>query len=111
MTPTAAAVGSNFTLAITGANLQTVKDLEFHNAGYGGGMGSGMMGGGPSQTMGTEDTNIKVSNVQSNASGTQVTASVQILSSAVAGARQIRLETAQGEVMGTMSGSLFTVTK
>ena len=69
------------------------------------------MGGGAGQGMGNVDTNIKVANVQVNPSGTQLTASVQILSSAVAGAHQIRLQTDRGEVMGMMSGSLFTVTK
>ena len=61
--------------------------------------------------MGSEDMNIKVSDVQANATGRQVTASVQILSSTVAGTRQIHLETDQGEVLGMMSGSLFTITK
>ena len=111
MNPNTAAAGSTFTLVITGANLQAVKDIEFHIAGYGSGMGGGMMGGGPSQGMGSEDTNINVSSVKPNANGTQVTASVQILSSALAGTRKIRLETDQGEVMGMMSGSLFTITK
>ena len=111
ITPTAASAGSSFTLTITGTNLQTVNDLEFHIAGYGGGMGGGMMGVGPSQGTGSEDANIRVSNVRVNASGTQVTASVQILSSAIAGTRLIHLETSEGEVMGMISGSLFTVTK
>jgi len=111
MNPNTAAAGSTFSLAITGSHLQAVKDIEFHIAGYGSGMGGGMMGGGPSQGMGSEDTNIKVSNVQAKADGTQVTASVQILSSAVAGTRQIRLETSQGEIMGIMTGWLFTISK
>ena len=109
ITPNTATAGSSFTLAITGANLQAVQDIEFHLAGVG--MGGGMMGGGPGQGMGGEDANIKVSNIQVGADGTRVTASVQILSSAVAGTRQIRLETDRGEIMGMMSGSLFTVTK
>ena len=46
ISPNTAAVGSTFTLAITGTNLQAVKDIEFHIAGYGSGMGGGMMGGG-----------------------------------------------------------------
>jgi uncharacterized protein (TIGR03437 family) len=115
VTPNAAAPDSSFTLTIAGANLQAVKDIEFHIAGYGsgmgGGMGGGMMGGGGSGLgIGSEDPNIKVSNVQANAAGTQVTAWVHILSSAAAGTRQIRLETGQAEVMGMMSGTLFTVT-
>jgi len=71
------------------------------------------MGGGAGQVMGAgaEDANIKVSNFQVNAAGTQITASVQILSFATAGTRLIRLETKQAQVMGMMTGSLFTVTK
>lgn len=107
ITPNTAAAGSSFTLAITGSNLQAVKDIEFHIAG----MGGGTMGGGPGQGMGSEDANIRVSSIQVNAGGDQVTASVQILSSAAAGTRQIRLETDQGEVMGMMTNTIFTVTR
>jgi hypothetical protein len=61
--------------------------------------------------MGQADANIKVSSVQVNAAGTQITASIQILATAAAGTRQIRLETTSGEVMGMMTDSLFTITK
>jgi hypothetical protein len=70
-----------------------------------------MGGGGMGQGMGSEDQNIVVKNVQVNAAGTQITASVQILSPASAGVRQIRLETDRGDVMGPMVNSLFTVTQ
>lgn len=110
MTPNSAAGGSTFTLTITGTNLQSVTGIEFLNGGAGSGMGGGM-GGGSGQGMGSQDGNIKVSNVQVNAAGTQITASVQLLSTATAGTRLIRLETNSAEVMGMMSGSLFTVTK
>ena len=68
----------------------------------GGGMGSGM---------GQDDANIKISNVQVNSAGTQITASIQILAAAATGARQIRLETSYGEFIGMVASSLFTITK
>ncbi|MBI3278926.1 MAG: hypothetical protein HYZ57_03680 [Acidobacteria bacterium] len=83
----------------------------------GGMMGGGMMGGGTGGTTGGgpmgghEDVNIRVSNVQVNSAGTQITATVQILAAASAGTRQVHLETDEGEVMGPMWNSLFTVTK
>ncbi len=107
--PNGAAVGSTFTLTITGTNLQSVTGIEFLNGGNG--TGGGMMGGGNGPGMGSQDGSMKVSNVQVNAAGTQLTASVQISSSGTAGTRLIRLETNTAEVMGMMSGSLFTVTK
>jgi uncharacterized protein (TIGR03437 family) len=104
--PTSGQAGSPpFTLTITGANLQFVKDLEFHL--LGGMMGGGMMGGGP----GGEDPYIKVSNVQIDAAGTRLTATVQVLAAAVAGPRVIRLETDRGEIMGPMFNTVFTVTR
>jgi hypothetical protein len=74
-------------------------------------MSGGMMGGGPGGGMGQQDPNIAVSNVQVNTAGTQITASVQILTAAVAGTRQIRVETNYAEVMGMMTNSSFTVNK
>ena len=109
MLPNTATAGSTFTLTIAGSNFQGVKDLDFELTGMQ--SGGGMMGGGMGSGMGTEDTNIKVSNVQVNSGGTQITASVQILGSAAAGTRVVRLHTDRGEVMGPMSGTVFTVTK
>jgi len=55
-----------------------------------GGMGGGVVGvGGMVQGMGGEDQNIVVKNVLVNAADTQITASVQILNSASANARQM----------------------
>jgi len=105
---TAAAGAAPFTLTITGSNFQEVNGLEFETSGMSG--GGGMMGGGGGMGS-SEDPNIKVSNVQVNSAGTQITATVQILSAAAAGTRQIRLETARGEMMGPMFNSFFTVTK
>jgi len=107
--PNSGAAGSSFTLTITGSGFQGVQGLEFTLTAAG--MGGGMMGGGPGGGMGQQDPNITVSNVQVNSSGTQITASVQILAAAAAGTRQIRLETNYGQVMGMMTNSLFTVTK
>ena len=104
---TAAAGAAPFTLTITGSNFQEVNGLEFEISGMSG--GGGMMGGGGMGS--SEDPNIKVSNVQVNSAGTQITATVQILSGAAAGTRQIRLETARGEVMGPMFNSFFSITK
>lgn len=70
-------------------------------------MGGGMMGGGGMPT--GDDPNIRVTNVSVNAAGTQITASVQILTAATAGTRQIRLETDHGEMMGPLNSTLFTV--
>ena len=106
-------MGASFTLTIKGANLGTVKSIEFHIAAMQNGViGGGMMSnGGMGQGMGGEDQNIEVKNVQVDATGTYITASVQILSSASEGARQIRLETDRGHLMGPMVTSLFTVTQ
>ena len=61
--------------------------------------------------LGQVDTNMKVSNVQANSAGTQVTATVQILPAAAIGARQVRLPTNYGTVMGMITNSPFIVTK
>jgi uncharacterized protein (TIGR03437 family) len=109
MTPASAAAGTTFTLTIAGWGFEDVQDVEFHLTGAG--AGGGMMGGGMGGGMGQEDANIKVTNVRVNATGTVITATVEILPSAAAGTRQVRLETSHGEVMGMMTTSLFTVTK
>ena len=106
ITPNAAKIGSSFSVVINGSNFQGVTGLEFRAVGSE--MGGGMMGGGiPTGA----DPNIKVTNLSVNTAGTQVTASVQILSSAAAGSRQIRLETNHGEMMGQMSSTVFAVTQ
>ena len=107
ITPNTAKIGSSFTLTINGSNFQGITDVEFRASGSG--MGGGMMGGGM-RTSG-DDPNIKVSDINVNAAGTQVTASVQILSTAAAGTRQIRLGTNHGGMMGPMNSTLFTVTQ
>lgn len=103
--PASAPAGSTFTLTITGSGLQGVQGIEFVPP------GGGMMGGGAGAGLGQADTNIKVIGVQANADGTQVTASVQILSGAASGIRQIRLQTSYGSVMGMMTNTAFNVTK
>ena len=60
--------------------------------------------------IGQADTNIKVSNMQANSAGTQITASVQILPAATLGPRQVRLQTSYGTVMGMATNSPFNVT-
>jgi DNA-binding beta-propeller fold protein YncE len=107
--PSSASVGSTFTLTVTGSGFQGTQAIEFTLTASS--MGGGMMGGGPAGSMGQADANIKVSNVQINAAGTQITASVQILSTATIGTRQIRLQTTYGGAMGMMTNSLFNVTK
>ena len=109
ITPNSASAGSTFALTVTGSGFQGIQGIELILAGTG--MGGGMMGGGPGIGLGQTDTNIRVSNVQSNSAGTQITASVQILPAAVIGARQVRLQTSYGTVMGMTTSSLFTVTK
>ena len=106
ITPASAAAGSSFALTIAGSGFQGVQGIEFLLTGTG--VGGGMMGGGG---MGQGDPNIKISNVQVNSAGTQITASIQILAAAATGTRQVRLETTNGEFMGMATGTLFTVTK
>jgi uncharacterized protein (TIGR03437 family) len=97
ISPNKAAAGSNFTLTLNGFNLASVKNLVFEFVGP--------------RRLDLEDTNIKVTNVQAKADGTQVTANVQILSAAAAGQRFISLVTDQGEMRPPFSMTLFTVTK
>ena len=106
ITPNTAKIGSSFPLTINGSNFQGITDVEFRASGSG--MGGGMMGGGMATG---DDPNIKVTNVNVNTAGTQVTASVQILPTATAGTRQIRLETNHGEMMGPVNSTPFTVTQ
>jgi hypothetical protein len=63
------------------------------------------------QGFGQADTNIKVSNDQATSNGTQIAASVLILPAAAIGARQVRLQTSYGTVMGIMPNAPFNVTK
>ena len=123
--PSSARRGSGpFTFSITGANLQDVDDLEFHfigpagGMGPGGGMGGGMMGGGQAGAgpmgggMNRHDENIRVANLEVNAVGTLITATVEILAAASPGSRRIGLETERGEIMGgPMFDSWFNVTE
>ena len=109
VTPLTARIGSSFTLTIGGSNFRGITDVEFRAAGPGSGgvvMGGGMMGGGMPTG---DDSTIRVTNVNVNAAGTQVTASVQILPTATPGARQIRLGTDHGEMMGSLNSTQFTV--
>ncbi len=106
ITPNTAKIGSSFTLTINGSNFQGITDVGFRASGSG--MGGGMMGGGIATG---DDPNIKVTNININTAGTQVRASVQILSTATAGTRQIRLGTNRGDMMGPMNSTLFTVTQ
>jgi hypothetical protein len=109
ITPSSASVGSTLTLTLTGSGFQSIQGVEFVLAGVG--MGGGIMGGGSGNGLGQVDTNMKVSNVQANSAGTQVTATVQILPAAAIGARQVRLPTNYGTVMGMITNSPFIVTK
>ncbi len=106
ITPNTAKIGSSFPMIINGSNLQGINDVEFRASGSG--MGGGMMGGGMATS---DDPNIKVTKINVNTAGTQVTASVQILSTATAGTRQIRLGTNHGDMMGPVNSTLFTVTQ
>ena len=111
ISPTSGAPGTTFTLTASGVNLENVTGLGFY-LGYGSGggmMGGGMMGGGA--VSGNQDSNIQVSNFQVTSAGTQITATVKILSAAAAGVRQIRLQTGYGLIAPMMSRSQFTVTQ
>ena len=105
ISPNNGAVGATLTLTIVGNGFTGTRGVEFLLAGS-----SGMMGGGQGG-LGQADTNIKVSNIQIDAAGTKLTASVQILANAAIGVRQIRLQTDFGTMMGQVTNSPFTVTK
>jgi len=107
--PNSASAGTTFTLTLTGSGFVGIQGIEFVLAGAG--MGGGMMGGGPAAGVGQADTNVKVSNVQANSAGTQITATVQVLPATVVGGRQVRLQTSYGTVMGMMTNLPFNVTK
>ena len=108
--PSSASAGSTVSVTISGTGFQGIQGVEFILPG--GGMGSGGMGGGSmGNGAGQADSNIKVTNVQSNTAGTQITATVQILAGAATGARQVRLQTSYGTMMGAMTNALFNVTK
>ena len=109
ITPSSASAGSTFTMTIAGSGFQGIQSIEFVLSGAG--MGGGTMGGGPGSGLGQADTNIKISNVQANSAGTQITATVQILPAATIGGRQVRLPTSYGTVMGMITNSPFNVTK
>ena len=82
ISPNSGAIGSTQTITIKGSNLDSAKSIDFVVA-TSHGMG-GMMGG-HDEGFGQADSNLKVSNFQVNELGTQITASVQILSSATVG--------------------------
>jgi YVTN family beta-propeller protein len=109
ISPSSASAGSTFALFVTGSGFQGIQGIEFVLAETG--AGGGMMGGGPGTDIGQVDTNIKVSNIQANAAGTQISASVQVLPAAAVGARQIRLQTSNGTIIGMMTNLPFRVTK
>jgi YVTN family beta-propeller protein len=98
ISPNKGAIGSTFTITITGMNLQDVKNLNFDFMGR-------------ARRLELEDPNIKVSNVQVKSDGAQVTATIQILKDAVEGQRMIRLITDEGETRPPFAMTLFTVTK
>ena len=100
MTPAGAAAGVTISLVLTGAHLQSVKDVDFQLMTPGNGKALGRRG---------EDTDLKVSKVQVNQAGTQVTAVVEVDKSAHPGPRQVRLQADQGEI--PVPGLIFTVAK
>lgn len=105
ISPTSGVRGSTFALAINGTDLQHVTNVEFLMNGDA--MGSGMMGGDSGYGA---DPNTKVTNVQPNSAGTQVTVSVQILAAAVGGPRQVRIDDSDhGPMMGALNATTFTV--
>ena len=103
ISPGSALVGTTLTLQLLGSGFQGIQGLEFLLT------GGAMMGGGSAG--GQADANIKVSNLQVNSTGTQISASIQILPAAAIGTRQIRVQTSYGSAMGSNSTASFTVTK
>jgi YVTN family beta-propeller protein len=101
VSPNSAKAGTTFSLTINGSNLSGVNNVDFEFTGSSG-MGPGQ---GP-----LDDTDIKISSIQVNSSGTQLTAVIAISSSATPGTRRIHLDTPNGDVMmGGSAGVLFTV--
>ena len=108
ISPTTGKIGTTLVLTINGSDLEGIEDIEFLLNGSGG-MGGGMMGGGGSGF--GSDPNIQVSNINTNAGGTQLTATIQISAAAAAGARQLRLEANHWGMMGALNYTVFTVTQ
>ena len=95
LSPSSASAGSTLTLTITGTNLTGATSIDFKPAG----MGHGSSG-----------DDVKVSDIQVNAAGTQVICSVQISASAAKGARVVRVETPNGDSAGMPSNAnTFTI--
>jgi len=97
ISPSSASTGSTFTLTITGTKLTGATSVEFSKPSA---MGHGSSG----------DDDIKVSDIQVNGAGTQVTCSVQIAAGAAKGARVVHVETPNGDSAGTPSNAnTFTI--
>ena len=91
-------------MTLKGSGFHGIQVIEFVLTGTG-------MGGRLMEGFGLADTNVKVSNVQANSTGTQITASGRSLPAAATGVRQVRLQTSYGTVMGMMTNAPFNITK
>ena len=108
LAPQSGKAGTTVTLTITGTNLGGSQKVVFINP-------SSLPGNGKGQGKGVEDQNtdsaFTVTNIQVNAAGTQLTASVAIAASAKTGPRLVKVTTANGESASQIAtANTFTVT-
>ena len=109
--PTSAKAATSFTITIHGTNLTGVNHIVFDLLALGNHAddhGKGI----PVSLFGKPDAAFSVSGIQVNAAGTQLTAQVQLASSAAAGPRVVRIQSPNGTSTLWMSlANTFTVTK
>jgi YVTN family beta-propeller protein len=105
ISPMSVNAGSTFDLNITGTNLTGATDVMFIDPATLAGNGhahEGKDGHGPA---GTRDPNITVSNIEVNATGTQLTASVTNAAADTKGQRLVRVQTPNGDTSSTLSSA------
>jgi uncharacterized protein (TIGR03437 family) len=110
VSPATGKAGTTITLTINGTNLTGANSVVFIKAsdlsgnGHGDGEGEGQGNGG------SADSSFKVTNIQVNAAGTQLTATVAIAASAQTGPRLVRVGTPNGESTQVLAmANTFTV--
>ncbi|HXJ39969.1 MAG TPA: hypothetical protein VNH18_11895, partial [Bryobacteraceae bacterium] len=108
--PQSGRVNSTVNLTITGTNLQGATSVKFLLPGaVGDGRGKGTSSGN-GKAVSLNDTAFTVTNIQVNAGGTQLTATVNIAVGASAGIRLVQVSTPNGDsVLSSAMFKLFTV--
>jgi len=108
--PQSGRVNSTVNLTVTGTNLQGTTAVKFLLPGaVGNGRGKGSSGD-MGRAMSMVDAAVVVSNIQVNAGGTQLTATVNVTAAAAAGVRLVRVSTPNGDsVVSSAVFKLFTI--